>query len=492
MRQTLRFLHGDAICEITACDPTLTVLDWLRLEARRTGTKEGCAEGDCGACTVVVGQLEKGKLVYRAINSCIRFLPTLDGCHLLTVEHLRGRDGALHPVQQALVDHHGSQCGFCTPGIVMSLLALWLNETAPDVARIEDALAGNLCRCTGYAPIIRAVQAPYATVDRERDPFLLAAPAIAQRLAAWQADETLHLSQDARQYFAPTTIEALAELRLAHPQALLVAGATEIGIWVTKGLQQPVTCISLGAISELAQITQDASGITLGAMVNHVEARQALGQLSPQIDEMMRRFGGEQVRNAGTIGGNIANGSPIGDWPPVLIALDARLILRRGDARREVAMEAYFLAYRRQDLRPGEFVEAIHVPAQPTTALIHASKVSKRFDEDISAVCGAFRITLDADSRVTQARLAYGGMAGTPKRAATAEVALIGKSWDEAAVVAAIAALPVDFTPLTDMRATAPYRMLVAGNLLRRFLIETTAPETATRVAGSLADAAHA
>ncbi|MGL5363888.1 MAG: xanthine dehydrogenase small subunit [Bosea sp. (in: a-proteobacteria)] len=492
MRDTIRFLLGDETREIAGCDPTLTVLDWLRLEARRTGTKEGCAEGDCGACTVVVGQLEQGRLVYRAINSCIRFLPTLDGCHLLTVEHLRASDGALHPVQQALVDHHGSQCGFCTPGIVMSLLALWLNEPAPDVARIEDALAGNLCRCTGYAPIIRAVQALYATVDRKQDPFARAAQTIRQKLLGWHDDETLHTEKGARSYLAPTSIHELADLVLAHPKALLVAGATEIGLWVTKGLRQPETCISLGAVTELAQITRDARGVTLGAMVNHVEARQALRQLSPQIDEMMRRFGGEQVRNAGTIGGNIANGSPIGDWPPVLIALDATLILRRGTERRELPVEDFFLAYRSQDLRPGEFIEAVLVPPQPVFAFIHVSKVSKRFDEDISAVCGAFRLVLDADGIVIEARLAYGGMAGTPKRAAAAEAALVGKHWNEASVEAAISALPSDFTPLSDMRATAPYRMLVAGNLLRRFLIETTAPDTATRVAGSLADAAHA
>jgi xanthine dehydrogenase small subunit len=490
MRESVRFLFGDELVEIASCDPTRTVLDWLRLDRRRTGTKEGCAEGDCGACTIVVGRLDGELLRYEAINACIRFLPTLDGSHVLTVEHLKTADGTLHPVQQAMVDCHGSQCGFCTPGFVMSLFALWLNERAPSVQRIEDALAGNLCRCTGYEPIIAAAQRMDAT-EREQDRFLAGTPAIIARLTALTDDETISVGDGQRHFYAPATIAALAELVSAHPQATLVAGATDVGLWVTKGMRRLDPVIHLGRIDELRAISDEGDHLRLGAMANQIAVREALATISPQLDEMMRRFGGEQVRNAGTIGGNIANGSPIGDLPPALIALGATLVLRKGSARRELPLEAFFLDYRKQDRQPGEFVETVQVPKLPKSALFHISKISKRFDEDISAVCGAFYLTLDAAGRVSEARLAYGGMAGIPKRAKAAEAALLGRSWDEGAVASAIAALAQDFTPLTDMRASAAYRLKVAGNLLRRFLIETTAPETSTRVAGLLAEAAH-
>jgi xanthine dehydrogenase small subunit len=495
MRESLRFLLGDKLVEIESCDPTLTVLDWLRLDQRMTGTKEGCAEGDCGACTVVVGRLDRGRMRYEAINACIRFLPTLDGCQLLTVEHLKGADGALHPVQQAMVECHGSQCGFCTPGFVMSLLALRLNEAEPGIGRIEDALAGNLCRCTGYEPIIAAGRRMDEIAPREADRFISEREAAAARLAALNDADTLFLQGQGGRFYAPATIEALAELIAAYPQATLVAGATDVGLWVTKAMKRLDPVIYLGRIEELRAITNEGDHLRFGAMASHIDVRAALAGLSPQLDELMRRFGGEQVRNAGTIGGNIANGSPIGDLPPALIALDATLVLARragaGIERRSIPLESFFIEYRKQDRRPGEFAEAVLVPKLAQGMLFHASKVSKRFDEDISAVCGAFRLTLGSDGRINEARLAYGGMAGIPKRAAAAEAALVGQRWNEAAVAAAIAALPQDFSPLDDMRASAHYRLKIAGNLLRRLLIETTQAETQTRVAGLLAEAVH-
>ena len=495
MRDSLRFLLGDRLVEIDRCDPTLTVLDWLRLDQRMTGTKEGCAEGDCGACTIVVGRLDRGNLRYEAINACIRFLPTLDGCQLLTVEHLKRADGSLHPVQQAMVECHGSQCGFCTPGFVMSLLALRLNEAEPSVGRIEDALAGNLCRCTGYEPIIAAGRRMDEIAPRETDRFLQEREAVAARLTALSDNETLALQGDGGWFYAPATVEALAELVAAHPQATLVAGATDVGLWVTKAMKRLDPLIYLGRIEALRAITDEGDHLRFGAMAGHIDVRTALAGLSPQLDELMRRFGGEQVRNAGTIGGNIANGSPIGDLPPALIALDATLVLARRSAagieRRSIPLESFFIEYRKQDRRPGEFVEAVLVPKLADSVLFHASKVSKRFDEDISAVCGAFQLTFGSDGRISEARLAYGGMAGIPKRAAAAEAALVGQRWNETAVVAAIAALSQDFTPLDDMRASAHYRLTIAGNLLRRFLIETTQSDTQTRVAGLLAEAFH-
>ncbi|PZN97264.1 MAG: xanthine dehydrogenase small subunit [Hyphomicrobiales bacterium] len=510
MRDTLRFLLGDELIEIASCNPTLTVLDWLRLDQRLTGSKEGCAEGDCGACTVVVGRLDRGRLRYEAINACIRFLPTLDGCQVLTVEHLKGEVGALHPVQQAMVDCHGSQCGFCTPGIVMSLFALWLNEDAPSVSRIEDALAGNLCRCTGYEPIIAAAQRMYRLEEARR----FDRDAVAAQLREMADTETLALNGPKGRFLAPATVGALADLVMRHPDATLVAGATDVGLWVTKGMRRLDPVIYLGRIEPLRAIEDRGHHLDIGAMATHAEVRPALAALSPQLDELMRRFGGEQVRNAGTIGGNIANGSPIGDLPPALIALGARLVLARtprshnphpeeaasaavpkdeggGLSRRTIPLEDFFLDYRKQDRREGEFVEAVIVPKLATDALFHISKISKRFDEDISAVCGAFFLRRDARGLIVEARLAYGGMAGIPKRATAAEEALLGKAWDEAAVAAAIAALPTDFTPLSDMRASARYRLTVAGNLLRRFLIETTQPGVETRVAGLLAEAHH-
>ncbi|TAJ34208.1 xanthine dehydrogenase small subunit [Bosea sp. (in: a-proteobacteria)] len=495
LRSTLRFLLGDELIEIARCDPTLTVLDWLRLEKRMTGTKEGCAEGDCGACTVVVGRLDRGELRYEAINACIRFLPTLDGCQLLTVEHLKDEAGDLHPVQRAMVECHGSQCGFCTPGFVMSLVALRLNEAAPGVARLEDALAGNLCRCTGYEPIIAAGRRMGEIAPRDADRLLRDREVVAGRLAALSDAETLALDGERGRFYAPATVEALAVLVADHPQATLVAGATDVGLWVTKQMKRLDTVIHPGRIEALRVITDAGDHLRFGAMASHVDVREALAPLSPQLDEMMRRFGGEQVRNAGTIGGNIANGSPIGDLPPALIALGATLVLARngraGLERRSIPLESFFLDYRKQDRRPGEFVEAVMVPKLAPEMPFHVSKVSKRFDEDISAVCGAFRLTLAGDGLIAEARLAYGGLAGIPKRAKAAEAALTGQVFDEAAVSAAIATLSQDFTPLDDMRASAAYRLKVAGNLLRRFLIETRAPGTGTRVAGLLAEAAH-
>jgi xanthine dehydrogenase small subunit len=497
MRRAIRFILGDETVTIDACDPTRTALDWLRRDARLVGIKEGCNEGDCGACTILVGRLTAEGLRYEAVNGCIRFLPSLDGCHVLTVEHLKSFGAALHPVQQVMAEFHGSQCGFCTPGIVMSLMALWLNEAAPDRTRIEDALAGNLCRCTGYAPIIRAAEALFAQYDRAADPLIAGREMLAQRLSMAQERHMLEVGEGARSWLAPTTTGALAALYAQYPQAVLVAGATDVGLWVTKGMQQPEIVISLGRIPELQQVTQSESAVRFGAMVNHVEVRRRLERIHPHLGELMRRFGGEQVRNAGTIGGNIANGSPIGDLPPALIALGATLHLRQGETRRDLPLEEFFLAYRQQDRREAEFVEAITVPKLGERALFHVSKISKRFDEDISALSAAFRLEKDTHGHILSARLAFGGMAGVPKRARAAETALMGRPFDDAAVKAAQEALSQDFAPLSDMRASSAYRLKVAQNLLLRFLMETLEPGTPLRVAGPLAlplaaEASHA
>ncbi|GLS19745.1 xanthine dehydrogenase small subunit [Labrys miyagiensis] len=492
MRRTIKFLLNDRMQTLEGFDPTLTLLDWLRNECRLTGTKEGCAEGDCGACSVLVGRLRNGELRYEAINACIRFVAMLDGCHVVTVEHLKKRSGGLHPVQQAMVELHGSQCGFCTPGIVMSLTALWLgHDTAPSRERIEEALAGNLCRCTGYGPIVAALGRAYEIEAPSADRLAVERADVARKLGLIADRQVVEISDGERTLFAPATSDQLADLVASHPDATIVAGATDVGLWITKMLMRPAKVIALGRVSELDRIEDKGDRLVIGALASLRDAREALGALDPQIDEMLRRFGSEQVRNAGTVGGNVANGSPIGDTPPLLIALDASVTLRRGTERRTVPLEKFFIAYKKQDRQPGDFVEEISVPKPKPGALLHVSKISKRFDEDISSVCGVFRLERDAGGKVTEAVLAFGGMAATPKRAAAAEAALLGKVFDRASAEAAAEALATDFTPLDDWRASARYRATVAANLIRRFQAETAAGAV-HRVAGILQSDAHA
>jgi xanthine dehydrogenase small subunit len=483
MRQKLRFLLGHDLVELDRVDPTMTVLDWLRLEQRRTGTKEGCNEGDCGACTVVVARPQERRLVYRAVNACIQFLATLDGCQLLTVEDLKGPDGALHPVQQAMVERHGSQCGFCTPGFVMAMWALTRTaEAAPEEAAIDDALAGNLCRCTGYAPIVRAAQRMYELEPRADQIEAFAGETLA-RLEALQDDETLVVGSDGRRFIAPASLDALAEILVQEPEATILAGSTDVGLWVTKQMRRLDTVVYLGRVPALQRIEETADAIEIGAMATHEDAMPVLARHYPDMGEVWRRFASVQIRNAGTVGGNIANGSPIGDGSPALIAAGATLHLRRGGERRALPLEDFFIAYGKQDRRPGELVERITVPRPAAGTRYRAYKVSKRFDQDISAVLGAFLVRVEGE-RVVEARLAYGGMAATPKRAANAEAALLGRPWSEASVEAAMRALTRDFAPISDMRASAGYRLKIAQNLLRRLHVETTEPTSQTRLVG--------
>lgn len=427
--------------------PTRTLLEWLREDRGLKGTKEGCNEGDCGACTVMVSDGEGS----RALNACLLFLPQLNGKAVHTVEGMSGPDGVLHPVQQAMIDHHGSQCGFCTPGIVMSLATAHL-EGARDH---DDRLAGNLCRCTGYAPILRAAMA-----------------AESHPVPAWLADpggnvpEPAPIGSDAVQ---PESADDLAAWYLANPDATLVAGATDVGLWVTKALQNLGSVAFLGRCRDLRQITPVGGSLRIGAGVTIAALREALTASHSNFAEFLRRFASEQIRGAATIGGNIANGSPIGDTPPALIAMGARLHLRQGDARREIALEDFFLDYRKQDRRAGEFVEAVSIPA--STPDLACYKLSKRFDQDISAVCGCFNITLEG-SRVASARIAFGGMAGVPKRARAVEGALLGRPFTLETAHSVLPAFASDFAPMSDMRASAAYRLEAAQALLLRHVHE--------------------
>ncbi len=472
MRSQIDFLLGDEAVSVSGIAPELTVLEWLRRRGR-VGTKEGCAEGDCGACTVVVAERdEDGGLRYQALNSCIQPMVTLDGRQLITVEDLAeaGDNGRLqlHPVQQAMVEHHGSQCGYCTPGFVMSMFAMAHQDPSPN---INEALAGNLCRCTGYAPIVRASRRVLAQPEPDR--FAREAERTLNLLQNLRADDLVRLSDGKRQMLAPRTLQELLGLLEKNPDAVLVAGATDVGLWLTKQLKQFDTMIYVGEVSELLDLGVRDNFIEIGAAVTYTDAMPVLTEHFPEMRGMLSRLGGLQVRNAGTIGGNIANGSPIGDSPPPLIALGSQLVLISSNGSREIELEDFFVEYGEQDLQPGECVHKVRVPLPADGLKFRTYKLSKRFDQDISSVLGAYALELDGDE-VKDIRIAYGGMAGVPARARQAEDALKGQAWSEDAIERACAAMAEDFIPLTDWRASAAYRMLASQNLLRRFYMETS------------------
>ncbi len=474
IRNEIRFILNGSDVALSSVAPDATLLDWLRLERSLRGTKEGCAEGDCGACTVLVGKLSAGKLVYESVNACIRFLGSLDGTHVVTVEHLRGAPGQLHPVQQAMVDFHGSQCGFCTPGFVMSLYGLWMKSPDPSNAAIEKALQGNLCRCTGYEAIMRAARAISSYGKAAKDPLAAERKAITARLEAMRDGARVEIGTGKQRLIVPANADDFAAVLDKQPGATVVAGSTDVGLWVTKHMRDISPVVFIGNLDGLCAISEANDVITIGAGVTYTDAFATLAKRIPALGPLFDRIGGEQVRNMGTIGGNIANGSPIGDTPPPLIALGAQLTLRRGKKRRTIALEDFFIAYGKQDRQPGEFVEAVHVPVPAKGTKFAVYKITKRRDEDITAALGAFFLDLAKDGTVADICIAYGGMAATPKRAFGAEKALLGKPWTEATVEAAMAEYAGDFTPLTDMRASAEYRALAAKNLLLRFFVETT------------------
>jgi xanthine dehydrogenase small subunit len=445
----IAFLLNGAPVRVAGEPPTRTLLDWLREARGLTGTKEGCNEGDCGACTVMVTDATGAK----ALNACILFLPQLHGKAVRTVEGIAAPDGRLHPVQQAMVDHHGSQCGFCTPGFIVSMAAAHLNGRRDH----DDVLAGNLCRCTGYAPIVRAAQA----VEDAPLPDWMTDPAfILEEVSSGVRGQT------APGAFSPRSADELADWYAQNPDATLIAGATDVGLWVTKELRDLAPVAFLSGIDDLKRIEVQGDRLRIGACVTIEDLRAEMVARHPDFAELLRRYASLQIRNAATIGGNIANGSPIGDGPPALIALGAVLHLRKGDARREMPLEAFFLDYRKQDRQPGEFVEAVTIPA--SAPALRCYKLSKRFDQDISAVCGCFNLTLEGGV-VRDARIAFGGMAGIPKRAAAVEVALVGQRLTPEVAMALKPVFAQDFTPLSDMRASAAYRLEAAANMLVRY-----------------------
>ena len=507
-RNAVRFVRRGRVVERSGFAPTETLLDHLRIRERACGTKEGCAEGDCGACTVAVGRPDgNGGVTWRPVNSCILLLGMVDGAEIVTVEDLASSNGALHPVQRAMVDLHASQCGFCTPGFVMSLFTLYHAGLRPDRTVVNDWLAGNLCRCTGYRPIADAALA--CCTGEADDAFAKRAAETAGLLAGLSGDadlsETGDLSGvsglsgnadlsgnrdlfvgDNESFFAaPATEDALASLCARHPDATIVGGATDVGLWITKQLRDLPRIVHTGRVASLHEVREMDDRVEIGAAATYTEAEAALGGIDPDVGEMLRRLGSKQVRATGTVGGNIANGSPIGDSPPVLIALGATIELRHGDTHRTLGLENFFLDYGRQDRAPGEILTRITVPRLGADEHFRCYKISKRFDQDISALLGAFRFRIRR-GRVADARIAFGGMAATPKRAPATEGAVTGlRLRDPVSWPAAADALAEDFSPIDDHRASAAYRMRVACSLLLKALAEIAGrPTSETRITG--------
>jgi xanthine dehydrogenase small subunit len=505
--QPIRFFHRGRIVDVSGVHPTRSVLDWLREDAHCTGTKEGCNEGDCGACTVVIGELATdanapgaiGGLQLQTVNACIQFLPTLHGKALFTVEDLKAQCTTppsqksqdnkhpvhtLHPVQQAMVDCHGSQCGFCTPGFVMSLWSTYEHHqaegTQPTRQQLADDLSGNLCRCTGYRPILDAGQRMFdlPAVRLDTKPVVAALTALQNDVLDYAAPLGARMDH----FHAPKTLAQLAALREQKPRAQLLAGSTDVGLWVNKQFRDLGDIIYVGDVAEMKTIEvrsgDGAEELYIGAGASLESAFEALVQRVPSLTDVWLRFASPPIRHAGTMGGNVANGSPIGDSPPVLMSLDAEIELRRGDAVRRMPLPDFYIDYMKNQLQPGEFVQGLAIPLAAMRRQVRAYKISKRFDCDISALCAGFAIELEAGSDTVKAvRLAFGGMAATVKRAAGAEAALVGKPWTQASVATAKLALAQDFKPLSDMRASADYRLQVAQNLVQRLWLETRAED---------------
>ncbi|QIJ86683.1 xanthine dehydrogenase small subunit [Vibrio coralliilyticus OCN008] len=466
----ITFLLNQELRQESELSPNMTVLQYLRTHVQKTGTKEGCGSGDCGACTVVLGEVIEGQLQYRSVNSCLTFVSALHGKQLITVEDLQNKN-KLHPTQQAMVDFHGSQCGYCTPGFIMSMFALSKNKPAANKEDVMESLAGNLCRCTGYRPIVDAALS-LASDEPLMDQFVELEKETIARLEALQG-QPASLSQGNLTAYIPRSIDELAQIYTANPKAKLVAGGTDLALEVTQFHREIETLISVNLVEDMKVCEESDDALHIGANVAISDAYQLLTQHFSDFGELLHRFASLQVRNQGTLGGNIGNASPIGDAPPLLIALNAQVKLRRGKQTRILPIEDYFISYKVTAQQESEFIEQVIIPKSKANETFRAYKLSKRLDDDISAVCGAFNIEIE-DNKVINTRIAFGGMAATPKRATHCENALLGKEWTQATIDAAMAEIHNDFEPLSDFRASKEYRSMTAANMLRRFYIEQT------------------
>lgn len=475
-QRPIRFIRRGQVVSESRISPTRTVLDYLREDLGHTGTKEGCAEGDCGACTVVLAELneQRNGLRWRAVNSCLRFLTSLDGAALFAVEDLRDENGTLHPAQLAMAESHGTQCGFCTPGFVMSLFALYQQKTgaaAPEAGisreQAQETLSGNLCRCTGYRPILEATQKMFGYPPRRNDEA-----ALIGQLKSIQPAKAANLGGAGA--LRPTTLSELLELRRLHPDATVIAGCTDIGLWVNKKHGQIAKTLDVTAVPELARLEETPAHLVIGAAARLQDAFAFMEREWPQLHHWFARFGSVPIRNSATLGGNIVNASPLGDSMPLLIALGAGVTLQSAAGSRSMPLEDFYSGMKKVALRADEVLTAIQVPRARAQERVAAYKISKRFDQDISAICLALRLTF-AGGKVQGARIAAGSITGWPRRALKTEAALTGQPWSEASVSRAIDIIREEFQPTTGVRATAHYRRQVTGNLLQRFWLESQA-----------------
>jgi len=479
MSDPVRFLLNGERVDVAGLPPQTTLLEFLRDERRLTGTKEGCAEGDCGACTVVVAESVGGKIAWKPVNACIRLLPSVDGKAVFTVESLKAPQGDLHPVQQALVDCHASQCGFCTPGFAMSLFGLYKTTRAPTRRDVDDALSGNLCRCTGYRPIVDAAQRMYALPTpggwracATSDPAEAEREIVAQ-LAPLERSATFEYAHAGQRWAAPRSAAQLARLCAARADARIVAGMTDIALWITKQHRLLDDMIYVGDVAELSSIRETTDGIDIGCAVALTEAASVLNRSYPELAEIWQRFASVPIRNSATLCGNIANGSPIGDSMPALMALGTTVVVRSAEGERSVPLDAFYPGFRQTALARGEFVAGVRIPPRPPDLRLAAYKISKRYDQDISAVFACFALTI-TNGRIRSARIGCGGVAATPVRAVATERMLTGSPWNGDTAERAASVLASEFAPIDDMRASAGYRRIVLGNLLRRFFHEST------------------
>ena len=464
----VRFLLNGKPCSEESAPPSMTVLDWLRTRARLTGTKEGCAEGDCGACTIVLGREIDGSLQYRAVNSCLMMLPQLDQCAVFTVEGLAAPDGALHPVQQAMVDTDATQCGFCTPGFVMAMFAFHHGGEAADSAIMHEALAGNLCRCTGYRSIVEACR---RIAQGPADRFVADAPALAEKLS--KVPPCTDYRYGTQAFLRPRSLAALFAAMEQQPNAILLGGGTDLGLRVSKDREALPAVIALEAVEELRHVTISDDAIEIGGAVTYTESLPHLDRHFPSFGALVRRIGSRQIRNLGTIAGNLATASPIGDSIPCLIALGASVQLMSRAGERVLPVELFITGYRKTALAAGEVIAAIRIPFLAPGHKFSVYKLSKRFDQDISIVIAAFRLERRS-GKAGELRAAYGGMAARAMRAVTLETAVKGRPWEPAWLPDVETLLARDFTPIGDHRGGAAYRLRAAAGLLRRFQFETS------------------
>ena len=459
----ISFVHKDQIKEIRNPNPNETLLNYIRAKLKKTGTKEGCAEGGCGACTVVIGELKNNEMNYKSINSCIAFLPTLQGKQLILVEDLVSENGTLHPVQEAMVNYHGSQCGFCTPGFVMSLFYMFKKNSIIKDDVIKDTIAGNLCRCTGYQPIINAAKSlknknkiDHFSKNKEQTINLL------KKIN----NKSLAIYTKEKKYFAPRNIKELKKIIKKNINSDFLSGGTDLSLSVTKDRKDINSIIYMNSVQELNYIKNNNEYIEVGASTPLIEFESYIKKYYSDFTKILKRYGSPQIRNVGTIAGNIATASPIGDCLPLLLSLNAQVVLQDLKKTKIILIDNFFINYRKTKLKKGQFIHSIRIPLFKNNTF-KAYKVSKRFDDDISSVCAAFNLKI-TKNKIENARISYGGMASTPKRAFLCEKVLLNSLITDTLIHKAQKALEKDFVPISDMRASSSYRMEIAKNLLKK------------------------